>query len=101
MIISSLEKANKGMMEDLRSRLQDSNTAIASLLDKSMEHEKASEVLRREVEKLKQEKVDEQRKHEMEVMKLQKELAELSGQKSSKDLQSEEKKEEIPASGSL
>jgi predicted RNase H-like nuclease (RuvC/YqgF family) len=33
MIISSLERANKSMMEDLRSRLQDSNTAIASLLE--------------------------------------------------------------------
>ena len=61
MIISSLEKANKGMMEDLRSRLQDSNTAIASLLDKSMEHEKSAEMLKQEVEKLKQEKLEEQR----------------------------------------
>lgn len=56
LIISSLEKANKSMMEDLRSRLQDSNTAISSLLDKSEEHEKNSNTLRMEVEKLKKEK---------------------------------------------
>jgi chromosome segregation ATPase len=56
LIISSLEKANKSMMEDLRSRLQDSNTAISSLLDKSLEHEKNSNTLLEEVEKLKKEK---------------------------------------------
>jgi hypothetical protein len=56
LIISSLGKANKSMMEDLRSRLQDSNTAITSLLDQSNKHEKNSNTLRDEVEKLKMEK---------------------------------------------
>lgn len=56
LIISSLEKANKSMMEDLRSRLQDSNTAISSLLDQSSAHQKNSNSLREEVERLKQEK---------------------------------------------
>ncbi|KAL7559669.1 hypothetical protein ACA910_002381 [Epithemia clementina (nom. ined.)] len=50
MIISSLEKANKSMMEDLRSRLHDSNTAIASLLEKSMESEKTTAKLQAELE---------------------------------------------------
>lgn len=49
MIISSLERANKSMMEDLRSRLQDSNSAIASLLEKSIESEKTSSKLRAEL----------------------------------------------------
>jgi chromosome segregation ATPase len=70
MIISSLEKANKSMMEDLRSRLQDSNTAIASLLDKSMEHEKTSYSLREEVEKVKKEKDEIERKHQTQVKKM-------------------------------
>jgi hypothetical protein len=33
MIISSLERANNSMMEDLRQRLHDSSTAIASLTE--------------------------------------------------------------------
>jgi chromosome segregation ATPase len=53
MIISSLERANKSMMEDLRARLQDSNAAIASLLEKSMESEKTSAKLRAELESFK------------------------------------------------
>jgi len=53
MIISSLERANKSMMEDLRARLQDSNTAIASLLEKSLESEKTCGALRNELETLK------------------------------------------------
>lgn len=53
MIISSLERASKTMMEDLRARLQDSNTAIASLLEKSMESEKTSARLRLELDALK------------------------------------------------
>jgi predicted RNase H-like nuclease (RuvC/YqgF family) len=53
MIISSLERASKTMMEDLRARLQDSNTAIASLLEKSMESEKTSARLRSELDALK------------------------------------------------
>lgn len=56
LIISSLEKSNKSMMEDLRSRLQDSNLAIATLLEKSMEHEKCSKGLREELDRLKKEK---------------------------------------------
>jgi hypothetical protein len=56
LIISSLGKANKSMMDDLRSRLQDSNTAISSLLDQSNKHEKNSNTLREEVETLKREK---------------------------------------------
>ena len=35
MIISSLEQSNKSMLEDLRNRLHDSNTAIVSLLSKN------------------------------------------------------------------
>ena len=53
MIISSLERASKTMMEDLRARLQDSNTAIASLLEKSMESEKTSARLRSELDAMK------------------------------------------------
>jgi DNA repair exonuclease SbcCD ATPase subunit len=56
MIISSLEKANKSIMDDLRSRLQDSNTAITSLLEKSIENEKTNSKLRDEIEALKNEK---------------------------------------------
>ena len=56
MIISSLEKANKCMLEDLRSRLQESNTAIASLLDKSSENEKSSASLKAELERVKRDK---------------------------------------------
>lgn len=56
MIISSLEKANKSMLEDLRSRLHDSNTAIESLLDKSTENEKTMASLKLELERLKKEK---------------------------------------------
>lgn len=55
MIISSLERASKGMMEDLRARLQDSNTAIASLLEKSMESETSCSRLRLELEAMKRE----------------------------------------------
>ena len=56
MIISSLEKANKCMLDDLRTRLQESNTAIASLLDKSSENEKASASLKAELERVKRDK---------------------------------------------
>jgi hypothetical protein len=50
MIISSLERASKSMMETLRARLQDSNTTIASLLEKSMESEKTNARLRSELD---------------------------------------------------
>lgn len=53
MIISSLERSNAKMMEDLKARLQDSNTAIASLLEKSLESEKTCAALRSELETLK------------------------------------------------
>lgn len=55
MIISSLEKASKNMMEDLRSRLQESNSAIASLLEKSMESEKNTRKLETELDSLRKE----------------------------------------------
>jgi chromosome segregation ATPase len=70
MIISSLEMANKSMMEDLRSRLLDSNTAIASLLDKSMEHEKKTTELLGELDSVKKERDEVKENHESEVKKL-------------------------------
>ena len=70
MIISSLEKANKTMLEDLRSRLQDSNTAIAALLDKSMVNEKLSNDLKEELEKVKKEKEAADAEHQAEIAKL-------------------------------
>ncbi|KAG7350361.1 hypothetical protein IV203_009721 [Nitzschia inconspicua] len=78
MIISSLEQANKGMMEDLRSRLHESNTAIASLLEKSMEHEKQAEKYQQELEILKDEKNAEREKLESEVRRLQEQLSKLT-----------------------
>ena len=56
LLISSLGTANQSMMEDLRSRLQESNATIASLLDQSSKHEKTSNSLREEMEKLMGEK---------------------------------------------
>ena len=56
LLISSLGTANQSMMEDLRSRLQESNATIASLLDQSSQNEKTSNTLREEVERLKAEK---------------------------------------------
>ncbi|KAL3918171.1 MAG: hypothetical protein SGILL_004364, partial [Bacillariaceae sp.] len=100
MIISSLEQANKGMMEDLRSRLQDSNTAIASLLDKSMEHEKNAEKYLEELEQLKKERQEEQER----VTCLQEQLSSEKGEDMALDgdipsndaaTTSEEKKEEV------
>jgi len=66
MIISSLERANKSMMEDLRARLQDSNTAIASLLEKSLESEKTCSALRAELDTLKKAQSLQQRVEEEE-----------------------------------
>lgn len=88
LIISSLEKANKSMMEDLRSRLQDSNSAIASLLDKSAEHENNSNTLREEVEKLRKEKERLENQIQKETPKLQK------ATETSCDVSFEEKKED-------
>lgn len=70
MIISSLEKANKSMMEDLRSRLQESNAAIASLLEKSVGNEKITAQLRNEFETLKRLKDEEKEKHQSEIDRL-------------------------------
>jgi chromosome segregation ATPase len=108
MIISSLEKANKSMMEDLRSRLQDSNTAIASLLDKSMEHETSANTMREEVEKFKKEKEELEDNHQSHVKKLKDEAKVYSLRIAAKDRElndlrkgtdaksaSEEKKEDI------
>jgi hypothetical protein len=78
MIISSLEKANKGMMEDLRSRLEDSNTAISSLLDKSKESEKAANDLREKLQRSEQEKLEERENYEAELRKSSKEGQEVS-----------------------
>jgi len=102
MIISSLEKANKGMMEDLHSRLQDSNVAMQSMLDKSTEHEKAAETLGEIVQKLEQEKLEERQKYEAEMRKLKRDLplstkeSRTREMRSDKDVTpSEEKKEDI------
>jgi hypothetical protein len=70
MIISSLEKANKTMLEDLRSRLQDSNTAIAALLDKSMFNESSTSELQSELERVKRDKLKAEREHQNEIAKL-------------------------------
>lgn len=50
MIISSIEQSNKTMMEDLRTRLHDSNTAIVSLLSKNQTAETMVEQLQRKRE---------------------------------------------------
>lgn len=73
MIISSLEKANKTMLEDLRSRLQDSNTAIAALLDKSLVNEKVSKDLEQKLEQLTKEKEQADADHQAEISKLKSE----------------------------
>ena len=73
MIISSLEKANKTMLEDLRSRLQDSNTAIAALLDKSLVNEKATKDLEQKLEQVTKEKEKAEVDHQAEVTKLKSE----------------------------
>jgi len=73
MIISSLEKANKGMMEDLRSRLEDSNTAISSLLDKSKDSEKIADDLREKLQRSEQEMLEERKNYEAELRKSRKE----------------------------
>lgn len=49
MIISSLELSNKNITENLRSRLQDSNAAIVSLLQQSKHHEKESAEFRKQL----------------------------------------------------
>ena len=90
MIISSLEKANKSMLEDLRSRLQDSNTAIASLLEKSMEHEKTIDGLRKELESVRQERETDGKKAETKMAKLRDENLVFSMRLASKDREVED-----------
>lgn len=75
MIISSLEQANKGMMADLRSRLQDSNTAISSLLNKSKQHETAADELRQKLQALEEERQEERKQYEAKLSKWRNEVS--------------------------
>jgi HAMP domain-containing protein len=70
MIISSLENANKSMMQDLRTRLQDSNVAIASLLQKSLGSENTTAQLRSELETLKREREQDRERYQKELDRL-------------------------------
>ena len=70
MIISSLEKANKTMLEDLRARLQDSNFAIAALLDKSMVNERSSKDLKEELKQIKHDKEKAEAEHQAQIAEL-------------------------------
>jgi len=93
MIISSLENANKSMTADLRSRLQESNSEIATLIDKSNENEHAANELREEVERLKKEKGELLQNRQVEMQ--QEEKSEQS-QDESADLKPEyEEKKEV------
>jgi len=69
MIISSLEIANKSMVEDLKARLNDSTSVITTLIDKSKRHENISASLKTEVEMLKKEKETEEKAHKKELRK--------------------------------
>ena len=73
MIISSLEKANKTMLEDLRSRLHDSNTAIVSLLEKSSKHEQTAVSQKAEIEVLHKSKEKEIALKEKELQRVKEE----------------------------
>ena len=57
LIISSLEQSNKIMNQDFRSRLQDSNSTIVSLLEKSGKYEKETAKLKAEVDKISKSKM--------------------------------------------
>jgi hypothetical protein len=70
MIISSLEKANKTMLEDLRSRLQDSNNAIAGLLEKSVTNEKLAKQFKEELDRVKREKLTSEATHKQEIARM-------------------------------
>jgi len=98
MIISSLEKANKGMMEDLRARLQDSNTAISSLLDKSKEHDRVADELRERLERSEQEKLEERENYEAELRQLR---IESENKTIGSEVSVEEKKEDTTSVASL
>mmetsp|Transcript_9799 Transcript_9799/g.13845 ORF Transcript_9799/g.13845 Transcript_9799/m.13845 type:complete len:1031 (+) Transcript_9799:83-3175(+) len=69
MIISSLEKANKTMLEDTKFRINDSSSVITSLLEKSKKHESMSVSLRTQVEKLNKEKETQEEAHKKELKK--------------------------------
>mmetsp|Transcript_38440 Transcript_38440/g.115229 ORF Transcript_38440/g.115229 Transcript_38440/m.115229 type:complete len:1174 (-) Transcript_38440:230-3751(-) len=73
MIISSLEQANNSMLEDLRSRLNDSNTAIVSLLDKSTKHEEANAKLQAKIEDLEKKRKEEKSLFEKEQKRVKEE----------------------------
>lgn len=79
MIISALEMSNKSMMEDLRMRLQDSNSAITSLLAKSMESEKSTAKLRTQLEIVRKGGVEEKEKLRLEIEALQAAVAAAKG----------------------
>lgn len=65
-------------MEDLRSRLEDSNAAISSLLNKSKDNEKVADGLREDMQKLNQEKLEERERYEAELKKLRDGVSEVS-----------------------
>jgi septal ring factor EnvC (AmiA/AmiB activator) len=79
MIISALEMSNKSMMEDLRMRLQDSNSAITSLLAKSMESEKSTAMLRTQLEIVRKAGAEEKEKLRLEIETLQAAVAAAKG----------------------
>jgi len=93
MIISSLENANKSMTADLRSRLHESNSEIATLTDKSMENEQAASELREEVERLKKEKAE----YEAEMKRLKGVVAQPQDETAGLKPDVDEKKEEMIA----
>jgi len=84
MIISSLEKANKTMLEDLRSRLHDSNSAIAGLLDKSLKNEDAADNAKEQLENLKSEKMKIEEEYINEIADLRQEIAAAIATKAAK-----------------
>jgi hypothetical protein len=79
MIISALEMSNKSMMEDLRMRLQDSNSAITSLLAKSMESEKSTARLRTQLDTVRKENAEDKEKLCREIEALQVSAAKSDG----------------------
>jgi hypothetical protein len=79
MIISALEMSNKSMMEDLRMRLQDSNSAITSLLAKSMESEKSTTRLRTQLDLVRKESAEDKEKMCREIEALQVSAAKSDG----------------------
>lgn len=78
------------MLEDLRSRLQDSNTAIASLLEKSMEHDKTTSALRDELDRVKKERDNDGRQTKQQIAKLRDENLVFSMRLAAKDRELDE-----------